>query len=183
MNICTNTYRHPLSGQAQNAGTVGCKMRTKRFPPTTRTAGLAALLRPRTFAGAEEDTLVEGRVAHWHHANAAVVLLSPAPGRTGTSLARNFETVAAQYFVELRSRSVVGAQTPTRWLQHWPARDGAPWPYEEDQFENVQLVPAPGGWQLHARQLVSVVDALRGSPLSVHLGVAAVNAHTTHADR
>jgi hypothetical protein len=136
--------------------------RKKRFPPVTRTPGLEPRLQSRYFAGFEPEDTVFCRVASWHHDKEVTVLLSPAPGETGLQLANAFEQVANHYYIEMLAKRRVSARTAIRWVQHWPARAGAPAPRDEDHFENVQLQPEAGRLKLSARQLISAADALAG---------------------
>jgi hypothetical protein len=110
-------------------------------------------------------------------------MLSPKQGHSGTWLAKGFEAAATQFYVELLALRRVTRRTPIRWLQHWPAREGAPWPFSADQFENVQLCLETNWLKTQARQLLTAADALRDSPLSVQLGYAVVHAHEAAPDR
>jgi hypothetical protein len=135
-----------------------------RFHPFTRTPGLLGLLHERRFAGPEPEDTVACRVATWQVGDVSRVLISPPEGVTGNSLGPVYAQVANHYYLELLLLRKVTPRSEICWLQHWPARDGAPTPHDEDQFENIHLRWWRGRLQLDRRQQwLTAADALLGS--------------------
>jgi hypothetical protein len=141
--------------------------RVRKFPPCTRVPELAAALKLRQFAGFDGDDIVQCKVAAWPNEDGLTVVLSPDDSATGDELAAAFEQVANHYYVELVTKRVASRRTPIRWVQHWPARQGAPQPFDEDHFENVQLQPHDARLELACRQLIDQGLALKGLSAAV----------------
>jgi len=119
-----------------------------RFPPLIRVEGLARRLKARQFVGFHEEDTLECQVLVWKAVDKVHVVLSP--GRlSGHILAQQFERLASLYYLELLARGLVPAGESVCWIQHWPARQGAPIPYDADQFEQVLMTP----WAFPIRKL------------------------------